>query len=877
MSNWDFRGARWWKFDFHSHTPASADFIDRDDVSCEDWLREYMMKGIDCVAVTDHNSSAWIDKLKQTLSEIAEKNPEWYRPLYLFPGVEISANGGVHILAIFDPEKTTSDIDSLLGAVGYEGTKGSSDDVTKKSLTEVIDLIVHFGGIAIPAHVDKEKGLFYIKGQSLQQILENSNIRAMELCDENYSKPDLYISTKTNWTEVIGSDFHGKSIDVFTWVKMGPPCIEGLRLALIDGIASVNRDMEAEPNRHAEYVIEKIRVKKAKYMGRPEALACHLSPFLNTIIGGRGSGKSTLLEFMRLALRREQELPERLKKDYQGYFSTHEKGLLTQSSLLRLIYRKGDTRYRLNWDANIENFEKPSLEIQEEETGNWLVAEGEIASLFPVSIYSQKQIFELASEPQGLLRIIDRAPEVEFEEYNKAFQYCCNSCKQLRQQRVQLHQEIAEENKLKGELNEITRQIQQVENSGHKDALRNYRLRQQQLNEIECVEQYWMRYFDYSGAEFGEAEEATVDENLFAQHPEILTALQAKQHQWQERIDQIRRIVENQTKDLKQWKVEKQSQPWMKALNRDLQRYEELRAQLEQQGIDPQVYPVLLQKRTLLIRKLKRIADSKQQAEKLLDQCWKIFEETEHHREELTKRRNRFLGRVLKDNKLVQIKIEPFAEPWTDKEKIIREILQVGNRFDKDFEALKQISEKVGFAQAKQRIFDIRDGKKTAKDSRFRNHLKKLPNESLIDLQFWFPEDALQITYGEGKTIREGSPGQKSAALLTFILAHGNEPLLLDQPEDDLDNELIYSLIVQAIKETKTKRQIIVVTHNANIVVNGDSEMVHYLNVWNGQSHLKSDSLQSEAIRQRICDTMEGGSKAFEQRYKRIHLEKENA
>ena len=391
MSNWNFPGAKWWKFDFHTHTLASADFK-KPHPTCEDWLCDYMKKGIDCVAVTDHNSGEWIDKLKRTLSELTEQDPEWYRPLYLFPGVEISANGGVHILAIFDPEKTTSDIDSLLGAVGYRGTKGSSDDVTTKSLTEVIDSIVQVGGIAIPAHVDRDKGLFSIEGQSLQQVLEKPNIYAMELCDENFSKPALYKSTKTDWTEVRGSDFHGMPTDVFTWVKMGNPCIEGLRLALIDGTASVNRDMEAEPNRHAEYVIENISVEKAKYMGRPEALICQFSPFLNTIIGGRGSGKSTLLEFMRLALRREQELPERLKKDYQGYFSTDEKGLLTQSSLLRLFYRKGDTRYRLNWDANVENFEKPSLEVQEEETGEWREAEGEIASLFPVSIYSQKQI-----------------------------------------------------------------------------------------------------------------------------------------------------------------------------------------------------------------------------------------------------------------------------------------------------------------------------------------------------------------------------------------------------------------------------------------------------------------------------------------------------
>lgn len=869
MSNWDFPGAKWWKFDFHTHTPASADYRKK-DVAYEVWLRKYMESGIDCVAVTDHNSGVWIDKLKQTLIKLEEEDPEWYRPLYLFPGVEISANGGVHILAIFDPEKTTSDIDSLLGAVGYRGTKGSSDDVTTRSLTEVIDSIVQVGGIAIPAHVDRDKGLFSIKGQSLQQVLENPNIYAMELCDKDLPKPELYKSTKTDWTEVCGSDFHGDPTGIFTWVKMEFPSIEGLRLALIDGDASVNRDMNAEPNQHAEYVIENIIVEEAKYMGRPEALTCQFSPFLNTIIGGRGSGKSTLLEFMRLVLRRDQELPTRLENDYQGYFRTDEEGLLTQSSTLRLVYRKGDTRYRLNWDAN---FETPSLEEQNEETEDWWEAEGEIASLFPVSIYSQKQIFELASEPQGLLGVIDRAPEVAFEEYYRAFQDCSNSCKQLHQQRVQLHQKVSEENKLKGQWNDITRQIEQVEKSGHKDALQNYRLRQQQLNEIQYVEQHWMQYLDNLREGFAEAEVATVDEALFAQHPEILTALQIKQHQWQQQINQIRENFEKQIDDLNQWQTDKQSQTWMKLLDRDLQRYRELRAQLEQQGIDPQVYPDLLQKRSLLDRELQQIAGYRQQTEKLEKQYWEKLSEAKRHREELTERRTRFLGRVLEGNKSVQIRIVPFAEPWTDMEKKIREILQVWDHFDKDIEALKQVIEKDGWEYARKRIFDIRDNKQTAKDSRFHNHLRSLPHESFIDLLLWFPEDALQITYGAGKKIREGSPGQKSAALLTFILAHGDEPLLLDQPEDDLDNELIYSLIVQAIKATKTKRQIIVVTHNANIVVNGDSEMVHYLNVASGQSHLTSDSLQSEAIRQRICDTMEGGSKAFEQRYKRIHLE----
>ena len=139
----------------------------------------------------------------------------------------------------------------------------------------------------------------------------------------------------------------------------------------------------------------------------------------------------------------------------------------------------------------------------------------------------------------------------------------------------------------------------------------------------------------------------------------------------------------------------------------------------------------------------------------------------------------------------------------------------------------------------------------------------------------WFPEDGLKITFGDNaQSIQQGSPGQKTAALLTFILSYGSEPLLLDQPEDDLDNELIYSLIVKLLRETKSKRQIIVVTHNANIVVNGDAEMVLPLTVYKGQSFIKcAASIQNYSIRQKICDILEGGEQAFQQRYKRIHLE----
>ncbi len=106
--------------------------------------------------------------------------------------------------------------------------------------------------------------------------------------------------------------------------------------------------------------------------------------------------------------------------------------------------------------------------------------------------------------------------------------------------------------------------------------------------------------------------------------------------------------------------------------------------------------------------------------------------------------------------------------------------------------------------------------------------------------------------------------------MLAFFLAYGNEPLVLDQPEDDLDNHLIYDLVVRQLRESKKRRQVIVVTHNANIVVNGDAERVHAFD-FRGQCYVKENGcLQEALVRTEICRVMEGGRRAFDNRYRRL-------
>ena len=275
---------------------------------------------MDCVAVTDHNSGEWIDRLKSALSSLEVEEHDEFRPLYLFPGVEVTANGNIHVLALFDTDKDSSDIDKLLGDVRYRGNPGESDRAAEEAPIGVVEAICKAGAIPILAHVDGPSGAWQLSGNTLGPLLDTGGLFAIEVVDRKSERPDLYRQRRFPWAEVVGSDSHhpaGGTGDRFpgshyTWVKMAQPSLEGLRLALLDGQGfSIRRSDEPEsldPFTPPANCIEAIEVKDARYMGRGNSTRLAFSPWLNALVGGRGTGKSTVVHALRLASRRRQEL-----------------------------------------------------------------------------------------------------------------------------------------------------------------------------------------------------------------------------------------------------------------------------------------------------------------------------------------------------------------------------------------------------------------------------------------------------------------------------------------------------------------------------------------------------------------------------------------
>lgn len=120
----------------------------------------------------------------------------------------------------------------------------------------------------------------------------------------------------------------------------------------------------------------------------------------------------------------------------------------------------------------------------------------------------------------------------------------------------------------------------------------------------------------------------------------------------------------------------------------------------------------------------------------------------------------------------------------------------------------------------------------------------------------------------DGKMLNELSPGGRGIVLLIFYLALSNEntPLIIDQPEDNLDNQSIFTKLVPAITEAKKKRQIIVVTHNPNIAIACDSETIIYCSQGNNGRSLNysTGSIENKNINQKIVDILEGTLPAFD-------------
>jgi len=144
-----------------------------------------------------------------------------------------------------------------------------------------------------------------------------------------------------------------------------------------------------------------------------------------------------------------------------------------------------------------------------------------------------------------------------------------------------------------------------------------------------------------------------------------------------------------------------------------------------------------------------------------------------------------------------------------------------------------------------------------------------LDSNGLYELEGIIFEDRLEITmYDEGvpKPVGQLSKGQMATALLPLILRPAEYPLIFDQPEDDLDNRFIFKTLVEIVRQLKKERQLIFITHNANIPVLGEADHVIVMRMESPMMAAPPTVGSVDEVKEHILTLLEGGKDAFRRR-----------
>lgn len=949
MKTTQFPGSRWWKFDFHTHTPASSDYADTDKhITPRNWLLAHMNKEIDAVVVTDHNSAEWVDQLKVELKTLEATRPEGWREMVLFPGVEITTSERVHLLAVFAPQTTTSEINGLLNGSNVDWDKPAANSgnaewrMRNVNIIEMMQRIKGKGGLAIPAHVDRINGLLASQSSSPYQA---DTPRSAAICDalkeadaiDVRDPQDAVMAHFANQigqlAQVDGSDSPHSLANIgrtWVWLKMGKPSLEGLKLALAEPQLSVRRANE-QPDNLPKLWIESLEIKELNKRWQP--LKVQFNPWLNTVIGGRGSGKSSIVECLRWALGRSGEA-DVVREAINGF----DKNMLLPTTALKVVVSGAGALggiYRYEWSRDQQYVMRRSTAGSDEWVGTD-IKHTDVPTDFPVRLFSQKQIHALANKTGGLLVYLDssrtqgqwqkikqlelnfgadpRSAQLEAQQnrVGKGLQIIATSSSAVNRfekarERVRtLQSELLQWPQIKDQLAQVKESLDTYAKQGVNDrvqTLQKLRAEKRTLNDfiegVESeVEQLKMHYESrqLNDWEINLSVDASSEAKTLAESWQI--SFKAMQATWSTVNAQVQQLAA-QTEQLKTQKAFLTWHSNVQAQEREcLTALENVKSQL---GGQLQQVGILQQQKEDLERQHAQFEARQQELGTAKEQVDLRYKEMLAARVAITQARQDFVNQINTNapEETLQITIHCAAQYNEESLKKFKEIFglntaEYANTFlgnpedgqskgvvailakepDRLDEFKRAIEELVGSnGKHPQKILETDLG---SDRSYLRNTLKGISNAKLDALWTWFPEDKVEVKFrqsekGEWQDISEGSAGQKTGALLSFILNEGDEPLILDQPEDDLDNENVSKLVVEQLRKSKSRRQIIVVTHNANIVVNGDAELVIPMAFRKGQIQMDSvGGLQDIAIRKKVCEVMEGGEKAFRNRYKRV-------
>lgn len=916
----EYVGLKWYKCDFHLHTMKSKCYRDKDIDTPQSWVEEVKQKGLKCIAITDHNDYRGIDEIKQ----LCEEND-----IIAFPGVELSCDSSkVHLLILFDTTCSGENVRDFLSSVGiYSETLGDSASTGQGTIDQVCEKAQGMGALVIAAHIDEFNGICEISYDNVNKLLDRQYLSAVQVvnvdvwekyqADHNIDAACAKLSEKygreiskdkakewyNTYLQALKSDlpllsFSDNPCDEgqskhglwgigrsYTWLKMHTgPDLESVRQAFLSFDMRVRNIFESRniPDIEPELWIQKLEIENT-LLNENDTIEVSFNPQLNTIIGGRGSGKSSIIRVIAGGTKSfDAENLDLIKAEQDNFYKQvnkkDKKGIFQKDSKITMYLNRAEQSYKLEID-DIQNMENQSRKLYRLEEGEWIeISDVNYLDFFKAQIYTQKQIYELAIDSNSLLSIIDRdiqeIDQVVIDKDTKLNKVIAK-CLEIND----LEKTIGEETRYITELKDIEEQISRYESSGISEVLKKkqkfetqskifndyYRTRNEQSEQLRKA---------LDDLEPGD-EKITIIEDL-----ELKDIMTQAVERYAQRKNSIKEILDLINLDLENLKKEVEDSGWQNTGKDIATQYNEVVTKLRNEGINFDKLGELLEKKKSKINDLDKVRVSKEKLEIIKEERKQLYAEYSDASTQISQMRTKFLNNVIGQDTNVKFQIQRRRNRVSFIQ-MMKTVLNKSNAtIDEDIEMFADIFfGKDGTEKFREVVQNIRNKNNTTDyAARTRAAITEMTPEAFARMISFIPEDDLVVSYKPEKSkkyipLSNASAGQKTTAILTFLLAYGNLPLLLDQPEDDLDNKLVYDLIVTRLKKTKSKRQIIVVTHNANIPVNGDAEYIISMDSDTDIIKTKYQGTMDDGnIRKEICDVMEGTQIAFEMRAKKYHF-----
>ena len=831
-------------------------------------------KGIHVVGLADHGSVQDVDLIRDTLSP---------HGIVVFPGFEISSTEKIHMVCLFPEDTTTTELQRVLGRLDLMDPE---ERVTPSRLgcLDIAHVVQEREGFWYAAHMIGKNGLLRLHqdGGGLVHVWRDHDlVRAGQIPGSISGLENRYNLIVQNKNPDYRRErpitvINAKDVAVpedladpraSTFIKMTRPCFASFLSAFKYPESRVRLQDEIQERFYSK--INSIKIEGGYFDG----LEANFSGHLDAVIGGRGTGKSTLLECLRYAL----EVPHKAEDARKQGDQIVRENLGREGGRVVVELRSAANnmkRYKV-----IRRYGEPARVIDEV---------GDESSLRPgtdllpgAEIYGQNEIYELARKRDELTRVLDRflpqdaAQEPDLESVRRKLEENGARLVKAHERKDEVEVRIAE-------LPKLEERARQFKEQGLEEKLRMVPLlaRERQLEprigqEVERVREA-QRSFEEDLPDLVFISDKALDglphADLLREGRQILEGLKKT---LQQKLDEIGVAVSEAETALVPL-VERWRQAMEESETRLEKEFASLPAMAGKTGREVGLsYQNLLREieeikptRSRLKTVDALVDDLEQSRRNLLGEMSDLRSKRTVAKQRAAKRLNGRLAGKLR----ITVTADGLRRPLR---RFLQDLPGVGpgrTKWIDDAEGLTVLglvaAIRGGRGALLERGWGLTPG---LADELTRLNESQIHELESIDIQDEVSIE-LNVSHSGPERFRalEGlSTGQQCTAILHLLLLDNRDPLIMDQPEDNLDNAFIAERIVRELLSAKTERQFLFATHNANIPVFGDAEWIGVCTSTGERAEMPphmQGSIDVPEIRDHVAGILEGGKEAFTQR-----------